>query len=166
MDILVASSSPYRQTMYRDAIEKLGHQVVVAGSGVDCIEQLQQNLPQVLVLEAPLLWGGSDGVLDVAEQEIGPAMPPVIVLAVGSGSIDWFQLSRFKIDDFLFRVPTTQELGRAIASVAEQRRSDDNLRSPRKAAASQRPSGVVSETSVSTPWSGLPLGSSLNLARR
>ena len=164
MDILVASSSPYRQSMYRDAIEKLGHQVTVTATGVDCLDELRQHSPQLLVLEAPLLWGGSDGVLDVAEEELGSAMPPVIVLAVGSGSIDWFQLSRFRIDDFLFRVPTTHELGRAICSVAERRRSD-GARS-RRNRTSQRSLGVVSGASGSTPWSGAPLSSSFNLVRR
>ena len=120
MQILVATSSPYRQSMYREAIERLGHQVLAAGSGVECIERLRAGAPDLLVLEAPLLWGGSDGVLEVIEQDLRPNSLPVIVLAVGSGSIDWFQLSRFHIDDFLFRVPTMQELGRAIASVAGQ----------------------------------------------
>ncbi len=166
MDILVASSSPYRQTMYRDAIEKLGHEVVVTATGVDCVQQFRENVPDVLILEAPLLWGGSDGVLEVAERERGADMPPVIVLAVGSGSIDWFQLSRFKIDDFLFRVPTTQELGRAIASVAAQRRQETVQTGRKSAGAVQNSSGVVSEYSGSTPWDGLRLGSSFNLVRR
>ena len=120
MYIVVASSSPYRQAAYREALEKLGHHVMTAGNGIECVELLRAAKPELLVLEAPLQWGGSDGVLEVAEQDLGPHAVPVIVLAVGSGSIDWFQLSRFQIDDFLFRVPTMQELGRAIDSVASQ----------------------------------------------
>jgi DNA-binding NtrC family response regulator len=120
MYIVVASSSSYRQATYREALEKLGHRVETAGNGVECVEVLHAEKPDLLVLEAPLQWGGSDGVLDVLEQDLGPHAVPVIVLAVGSGSIDWFQLSRFRIDDFLFRVPTMQELGQAIDSVASQ----------------------------------------------
>jgi DNA-binding response OmpR family regulator len=120
MFIVVASSSSFRQTTYRVALEKLGHRVATAGNGVECVELLRSERPDLLVLEAPLQWGGSDGVLEVAEQDLGPQSIPVIVLAVGSGSIDWFQLSRFQIDDFLFRVPTMHELGRAIESVAGQ----------------------------------------------
>lgn len=166
MEILVASSSPYRQTMYRDALEKLGHQVFVAATGVDCVQQLRNSIPQVMILEAPLLWGGSDGVLEVAEQELGDQSPAVIVLAVGSGSIDWFQLSRFRIDDFLFRVPTAQELGHAIASVAQQRHLDGARTGLAMAADSQSSHGAAPEYSGSTPWSGAPLGSSFNLVRR
>ena len=114
MYIVVASSSPYRQASYREALEKLGHYVQTAGNGVECVELLRAARPDLLVLEAPLQWGGSDGVLEVAEQDLGPHAVPVIVLAVGSGSIDWFQLSRFRVSDILFRLPTKQELQRAL----------------------------------------------------
>lgn len=117
MHILIASSSAYRQELYREAIEGLGHEVGVARGGVDCIQHLSTKHADVLVLEAPLLWGGSDGVLDVLQGEAREKAVPVILVAVGSGSIDWFGLSRFRVDDFLFRVPTGQELGRAIAAV-------------------------------------------------
>jgi len=103
--------------LYREAIEGLGHQVSAASGGVDCIEQVRCDSAALLVLEAPLLWGGSDGVLDIVQNELSGRLP-VILVAVGSGSIDWFQLSRFRVDDFLFRVPTAQELERAIRSVA------------------------------------------------
>ncbi len=166
MNVLVASASPYRQSMYREAIRQLGHDVAVAGSAVECVERLRQAVPDVLILEAPLAWGGSDGVLEVAEEELGDEAPPVIVLAVGSGSIDWFQLSRFRIDDFLFRVPTTQELGRAITSVAAQRsrRAGSQTREPTR----HQPSssfGVTHSMGV-TPWSGVPLGSGPDVTGR
>lgn len=169
MDILVASSSAYRQSMYREAIAKLGHRVHVATSGVDCVQRLRQTVPEMLILEAPLSWGGSDGVLEIAEQELGPAAPPVIVMAVGSGSIDWFQLSRFRIDDFLFRVPTTSELGQAIATVAAQR-NESSGRQPQRPGPTQRSSlksrlGVASSFVDATPWSGVPLNASSPAAR-
>lgn len=116
MHIVVASSSLHRQSLYREAIEGLGHWVSCASGGVECLEQLQRNSTGLLVLEAPLLWGGSDGVLDVVQNHWRRDLP-VILVAVGSGSIDWFQLSRFRVDDFLFRVPTAQELQQAIHSV-------------------------------------------------
>jgi CheY-like chemotaxis protein len=123
MHILVASSSVYRQGLYRDVIEGLGCEVSVAGSGVECADRLRTDSFDLLVLEAPLLWGGSDGVLEFL-REAGREDPlPVILVAAGAGTIDWFQLSRFHVDDLLLRVPTVQELGRAIASVATSRSS-------------------------------------------
>jgi hypothetical protein len=81
---------------------------------VECIEQVALRRPDVLMIEAPLLWGGTDGVLDVLQGTLQEHGTKVIVLAVGVGSIDWFQLSRFRVDDVLFRVPTAPELRRTL----------------------------------------------------
>lgn len=113
MHILIASSSAFRRDLYQQAIHHLGHDVLLAAGGVDCIQQMQTRRPDLLVLEAPLLWGGCDGVLDIL-QTLEPGATRVIVVAAGTGSIDWFQLSRFRVDDVLFRLPTQQELQRAI----------------------------------------------------
>jgi DNA-binding response OmpR family regulator len=114
MHVLIASSSAFRRDLYRQAIQELGHEVSVADGGVDCVDQLHDRPADLVVLEAPLLWGGSDGVLEMLQ---GSGVQPcvrVIVVAVGPGSIDWFQLSRFRVDDVLFRLPSKQELQRAI----------------------------------------------------
>jgi len=120
MRIVVASSSAHRQALYREAIEGLGHRAITANGGIECLTQLRETSAALLLLEAPLLWGGCDGVLDVVQSEWNGKLP-VILIAVGSGSIDWFQLSRFHVDDFLFRTPTPQEIERAIQNlVGEQ----------------------------------------------
>lgn len=112
MQVLVASSSAYRRDVYRQSIQRLGHEVLLADGGVDCVQQMRERPPHVLLLEAPLLWGGSDGVLDVMNGQ--GSSTRVVLVAAGTGSIDWFQLSRFRVDDVLFRLPTLQELQRAI----------------------------------------------------
>jgi DNA-binding response OmpR family regulator len=119
MRILVASSSAFRQQFYQESIVKLGHEAVITSGGLECVRRLRSSPPDLLILEAPLHWGGSDGVLEVAQNELGAALP-VILVAVGAGPIDWFQLSRFRIDDFLFRLPTLNELSVAIAGVAQR----------------------------------------------
>lgn len=106
--------------MYGEAIAELGHSMTIATGGVECVSCLRSELPGVLVLETSLLWGGSEGVLEVAQRELGYLRLPVILVAVGVGPIDWFQLSRYRIDDILFRIPSVRELGRAIAGVTGQ----------------------------------------------
>jgi DNA-binding response OmpR family regulator len=120
MHVLVASSSHYRSERYRADIERLGHQVSLVGDGIECLRFLRSESCDLMILETPLLWGGSDGVLDVM-QAMPQSAPPVILVAVGSGAIDWFQLGRFRLDDFLFRLPTAQELDRAISDVCARR---------------------------------------------
>jgi CheY-like chemotaxis protein len=117
MHILIASSSAFRRDLYQRAIHGLGHNVFLADGGIDCVRQMRAQHPDVLLLEAPLLWGGCDGVLDIL-QNLTPSEPRVILVAAGTGSIDWFRLSRFRVDDVLFRLPTVQELQQAIGNAA------------------------------------------------
>jgi CheY-like chemotaxis protein len=114
MHVLIASSSAFRRDLYRQVIDGLGHEVTFASGGVDCIQQLHLRRPDLLLLEAPLLWGGADGVLQVLHERRNEFQSRVILVAVSAGSIDWFQLSRFHVDDVLFRLPTVPELQRAI----------------------------------------------------
>jgi CheY-like chemotaxis protein len=120
MEVLVASSSIYRQSVYREMLESLRHCVSCANSAIDCIEKMRQGRVDLLILEAPLPWGGSEGVLAVLQTEASWRSVPVILVAVGVGPIDWLQLSRFRIDDFFFRVPSAHDLSRAVAGVAER----------------------------------------------
>src|SRR5262245_26644666 len=126
MRILVASSSVFRQRFYQEVVEKLGHEVLVTSGGLECVSKLRSSAPDLLILEAPLHWGGTEGVLEVAQNDLGSRALPVILVAVGAGPIDWFQLSRFRIDDFLFRLPTLQELELAVAGIAERRKASES----------------------------------------
>lgn len=114
MRVLVASSSYYRQTCYRQWLTELDHEVAVASGGVECLQQLRRSPPELLVLEAPLLWGGSDGVLAAILDEVQLADLPIVVICASQGNLDWFRLSQFRVDDFLVRVPTRDELALAI----------------------------------------------------
>jgi hypothetical protein len=114
MHVLIASSSAYRRGLYQEAVQGLGHEASLADGGVDCVAQIRRRRPDFLLLEAPLLWGGSDGVLEVLTSSLELPSPRVVVVAVGPGSIDWFQLSRFHVSDVLFRLPTKHELQRAL----------------------------------------------------
>lgn len=102
--VLVASASRFRQGVYQAAIEGLGHQAVLVDRGIDCVACLKRRRPELLVLESFLPWGGCDGVLEIAQTELGVSCP-VIVVAVGGRQADWLQLSRFRVDDFLPRFP-------------------------------------------------------------
>jgi DNA-binding response OmpR family regulator len=122
MLVFAVSSSAHRQRLYHAALDALGHQAIVVGSALQCVAELRRELPDVLLLEAPLLWGGTDGVLEVLQRELNSSVP-VILVAVGTGSIDWFELSRYRIDNLLFRLPTRAELAAALDKVREHDRA-------------------------------------------
>jgi CheY-like chemotaxis protein len=130
MRILVASSSTFRQRTYRDAVESLGHQIFVVSGGVECVARIQAEEPDLLILEAPLFWGGAEGVLEALQDSPQQRSVPVILVATGAGSIDWFQLSRFRIENLLFRVPTAASLAQAIAGVARPADGKPSAESP------------------------------------
>jgi len=129
MHILIASSSTFRQRTYRDAVESLGHQVSVVSGGVECVARIQAERIDLLILEAPLFWGGAEGVLQALEDSQQRRVP-VILVAAGVGSIDWFQLSRFRIENVLFRVPTAGDLADAIARVQNSADGNASARAP------------------------------------
>jgi len=119
MHVLVGSSSAFRQQCYRESVEVLGHRVSIASDGLECMRRIRTERPDLLILEAPLHWGGAEGVLELAQAESKSNRLLVILVAIGAGSIDWFQLSRYRIDHLLFRLPTAQELGRAVGEIAQ-----------------------------------------------
>jgi CheY-like chemotaxis protein len=129
MRILVASSSTFRQRTYCDAVGSLGHQVSIVSGGVECVARVGADPPDLLILEAPLFWGGAEGVLQALQETQGKSDVPVILVAAGVGSIDWFQLSRFRIENLLFRVPTPHDLAHAISAVAMSAAVKSNDRS-------------------------------------
>jgi DNA-binding response OmpR family regulator len=111
--IVIASASRYRQGVYQAAVQGLGYQAVLVERGIDCVGCLRQQGADLLVLESFLPWGGCDGVLEIAQVELGLNCP-VIVVAVGGRGADWLQLSRFRVDDFLPRFPTLDALQQAL----------------------------------------------------
>jgi CheY-like chemotaxis protein len=120
MVILVASSSIYRQSVYREMIEGLGHSVQCVNSAIECVAKMRETKVDLLILEAPLPWGGSEGVLEIIQNEGSWKNLPVVLVAVGVGPINWMQLSRYRIDDFFFRVPTQHDMSRAVNGVASR----------------------------------------------
>ncbi len=82
----------------------------VATGGVDCIEQLQSRQPDVVILETSLLWGGSEGVLELRGED--PVMKdiPFVLVAVDGISSAAYRLARNQLQSYLIRVPPIEEL--------------------------------------------------------
>lgn len=58
-----------------------GFEMEPAGNGLECLFLIRDFRPDIVVLEASLLWGGCDGVLDVMAQEPESAETPVLLVA-------------------------------------------------------------------------------------
>ncbi|HEY0982260.1 MAG TPA: hypothetical protein VGE80_09055, partial [Schlesneria sp.] len=80
--VLVASSSAYRRWWYVEQLQQHDMEVTTAHDGLTCIQQMRACLPDVVLLEPSLLWGGSHGVLAVRSQEPEFQHIPVVLVAV------------------------------------------------------------------------------------
>ena len=78
--VLIADSDESLLACCREYLSQHGLEVATATSGLDCVAQLRTFVPDALVLEPELLWGGADGVLAVMEED--PTVPRVPVLVL------------------------------------------------------------------------------------
>ena len=78
--VVMADPDAGLQDMYREALAEKDIEVVAAFSGLECISRLRDRVPDALVLEPHLPWGGGDGVLAMMSEVPQIANVPVIVL--------------------------------------------------------------------------------------
>jgi DNA-binding response OmpR family regulator len=98
--VLMADPDESIHSMYREPLSREGFETVAALSGLECVAWLHNNIPDLLVLEPQLPWGGGDGVLAIMGEVLNLAVIPVMVL---TSCLDLHVLDRvahFPISDF------------------------------------------------------------------
>ena len=98
--ILIADPDRFLLASYSRHLRERGVNVSTAATGLECIERLRDAVPDVLVLDPALPWGGGDGVLAVVHEE--PALRPavVMILTQGRNRSLLYRLSRYQVDDY------------------------------------------------------------------
>ena len=66
--------------VYQRLLSSCGYQVETASGGLECLGKLTDVVPDVLVLDAELNWGGADGVLTRLREEESPILAVPVVL--------------------------------------------------------------------------------------
>ena len=66
--------------VYREPLSREGFELATAVSGLECVARLRERVPDVLVLEPHMPWGGGDGVLAIMGEDQDLAIIPVMVL--------------------------------------------------------------------------------------
>lgn len=61
-----------------------GFQVETAESGLDCVTKLRQFVPDLLILDLELPWGGGDGVLGMMREHARLASVPVLLTSAAA----------------------------------------------------------------------------------
>ena len=93
--------------------------VVTAPNGLECVDRLREQVPDVLVLEPQLPWGGGDGVLAMMHNVLDLAAVPVMVLTSCSDPSVLDGISRFPISDYHPKPLSPAQLVRRVHTLLE-----------------------------------------------
>jgi len=80
MRVLIADCDSEFLEIAKRFMNQCGHEALVASNGLECIACLRGCLPDVVVLDCELLWGGSDGVCELMNGDPTLAAIPVILI--------------------------------------------------------------------------------------
>lgn len=80
MRVLLADADEFAE-LVQGFLWDCGHEAEVVRDGVECIEVLKEFVPDVVVLDGDLRWGGSEGVVAWLNEHPSLAGTPVIVTA-------------------------------------------------------------------------------------
>lgn len=119
--VLVADCDPYVLDGYRDGLTQDGLTVATAADGLQCLAQLRQFRPDVLVLDPSLPWGGGDGVLAVMHDDAELPQIPVIVLANRQDRGSLYRLAQFHVEGYHVKPLDVNQLAARIRAVAGER---------------------------------------------
>ena len=111
MRLLIADGDRAFLEILRRHLRDRGHEVEIAIDGFDCITILRDFLPEIVILEHKLLWGGGDGVIALMRDDPTLSEIPIILTGEESRSeqfdvlvspphIDWLQ-KPFRLNDLL-----------------------------------------------------------------
>lgn len=88
-------------------------------SGLECVDRLRERVPDVLVLEPQLPWGGGDGVLAMMHDDLDLATVPVMILTSCSDPLVLDNIARFPINDFHLKPLSPAQLVKRVHSLLE-----------------------------------------------
>lgn len=98
--VLLVDPDESLQTVYLDPLAQEGFELRTANSGLECVAQLRQREPDLLVLEPQLPWGGGDGVLAIMGEAPRLASVPVMVLTACHDPEVLNRVARFPVSDY------------------------------------------------------------------
>ena len=98
--VLMADPDVSLPRLYREPLLREGFELGTAVSGLECIARLRERVPDVLVLEPHMPWGGGNGVLAVMGESPDLAMVPVMILTSCRDPYVLRGVGRFPISDY------------------------------------------------------------------
>mgnify|MGYP005834537061 FL=1 len=119
--ILLAEADRTAMLAHVRELEAAGYSVLTAGDGLACVDRLRTALPDLLVLDAEIPWGGGDGVLAVCQEE-SPLQPiPTIVMVARRNASLLYRLAQYAVGDLLFKPVAPGKLAERAGELLAQR---------------------------------------------
>jgi CheY-like chemotaxis protein len=115
--VMMADPDESLQPVYREPLLQGGFELATAVSGLECVAQLRECVPDLLVLEPQLPWGGGEGVLAMMGETPEFATIPVIVLTSCRDPHMLEAVSRFPVSDYQLKPLTPDRLVEKIRSI-------------------------------------------------
>lgn len=118
--ILLAIPDAYLAAEYEATLRDSGFDAATAADGLRCLEEIKVVTPDLVVLDADILWGGADGVLAVlADDPAYPAVPSMVVSSRRSRAA-LYQVGRFIVSDYQLKPLSAARLVRRIGKLLQR----------------------------------------------
>lgn len=129
---LIAEGNPELGRMYRRFLTAHGYETALAVDGLDCVQQLGELHPDVLILDLDLNWGGGDGVLAWLREEACAPSVPVVLLATAGAPQLFAELGEPPVVACLAKPFTLAALLRCVHSALEQHSTGSPFKGPHR----------------------------------
>lgn len=86
--LLFADADRELREIYPSLLSHKGFVVETAGDGLECLAKLRQFMPDLLILDLELPWGGGDGVLGVMREDPRLQAVRVVLTSTAAGNLD------------------------------------------------------------------------------
>lgn len=80
MRVMIAARDDWLLVPVRLYLQHSGYEVETVHDGLECVDKLEDNPPDALILEHGLLWGNADGVVACMREGEGPPPVPVVLI--------------------------------------------------------------------------------------
>lgn len=121
IQVLIAEPDECLLTEYRASLGE-DFEVATAVNGLECVSSLRASVPDVLVLEPQLPWGGGNGVLATMRKVPELAIVPVMILTSCRDVVILKSVAPFPISDYCVKPLSPLQLATRILNVLSYRR--------------------------------------------
>jgi DNA-binding response OmpR family regulator len=110
------------QPFYLEHLSREGFEVDRALNGLECVSRLRECVPDVVVLEPQLPWGGGDGVLNFMGENPELAFVPVMVLTSCRDPDVLKTVERYPVSDYQLKPLSPDRLAGRLRTLLDQPR--------------------------------------------